>query len=115
MATAMTITRKNDLSTLMSRSWSLHKEFQSEMSACMRQAWELERLQEAIRATASFITIVYRKKDGSTRKALAAPLAGTGLNSTVGGRKPSPKVFTYFDIERNDWRCFRCENLIAWY
>ena len=83
------------------------------MSACMREAWDLSRLSDAMRR--GVVHLVYRKKDGTIRKALATLNVGSGAFVAGSSRKESPKVVTYWDLERCDWRCFKCENLLNWY
>lgn len=81
----------------------------------MSRAWGLYRLQIALRGK-SLIHIEYRKKDGSLRKAIATNRMGnTIIEGGNGTRRPSPKVFTYWDVEAADFRCFKCENIINWY
>ena len=100
---------------LMARAWAMHRKTRVNMSACMREAWELVRLGEALRKP-GVVHITYRKKDGSIRKALATLNVGTGLFVDSAFRRPdSPKVFTYYDLERCDFRCFCVDSLISWY
>ncbi len=106
---------KTNKTQLMARAWAMHRETRKSMSACMTRAWELVRLSEALHRKGP-VHIVYRKKDGSIRKALATLNIGPGLFVDSAFRRPeSPKVFTYFDLEKTEFRCFRCENLISWY
>lgn len=108
-------TNNIDKTKLMARAWAMHRETRASLSACMRRAWELVRLGIALHGKGT-VTIVYRKKDGSIRKALATLNIGPGAQSAFATRRnESPKVFTYWDIERCDFRCFKCENLICFY
>jgi hypothetical protein len=91
----------------------MHRETRASMAVCMRKAWTLVGLAEALHKSGVH-TIIYRKKDGTTRRALATLNIGAGMQSAF-RRAESPKVFTYWDIERCDFRCFKCENLISWY
>ena len=102
-----------DRQKLMSRAWAMHRETGKSMAACVRRAWELVRLSKVLHGKGT-TTIVYKKKDGTIRKALATLNVGPGLGSAF-HRAESPKVFTYYDLERCDFRCFKCENLISWY
>lgn len=100
---------------LMARAWAMHRKTRKSMSACMRGAWELARLSKALHEKGP-VHIVYRKKDGSIRKALATLNVGSGVFVDSAFRRPeSPKVFTYYDLERCDWRSFCCELLVSWY
>lgn len=101
---------------LMARAWAMHRETRKSMAACMRRAWELVKLTEALHENGRPVHIVYRKKDGSIRKALATLNVGPAVFAAGAFRRPeSPKVFTYWDLEKCDFRCFKCENLLNWY
>lgn len=103
-----------DRQKLMNRAWAMYRETRASMSACLRKAWELVRLGRALHE--GVVNIVYLKKDGSTRKALATLNIGPAASSARTFTRPeSPKVFTYWDLQKGDFRCFKCENLISWY
>lgn len=58
------------------------------------------------------VSFSYIKKDGTMRKAHGT-LKKSLLPDLVGsGRKPSADVFVYFDVDQENWRSFRRENLI---
>jgi hypothetical protein len=72
-------------------------------------AWKVVRLQFQL-CTQAVVNFTYRKVDGSIREAV-------GTTETVptpkgGFRKPNYGVLNYFDLQQNDWRCARIENLI---
>lgn len=105
----------NTKKTLMDRSWAMARATRASMKTCMTRAWDLVKLTEALK-TPGPVRIVYFKKDGTLRRALATLDLGTATaNMTGTGRTPSPKVFTYWDIEKSDWRCFNPQNLVEWY
>ena len=66
------------------------------------------------------VHFVFRKMDGSERHAYgtrASDVIAAYDNHTASvGKKAARKVafgtFSYFDIERNDWRCFRVDRLL---
>lgn len=68
------------------------------------------------RAMASGVArFLYLKKDGDVREArgtLCPALIPTDRRPR-GLRSPSPEVFTYFDKDRTEWRCFRRERIIG--
>lgn len=106
-------TTNKDLSTMMSRAWAMHRNTSAPIQKTLTDAWGLQRLQDALRN--GRIELVYRKKDGSIRHALATLNCGTASQQQSSfNRTPSPKVVTYWDLEVCDWRCFKCENLISW-
>lgn len=103
-----------DRKKIMARAWAMHRETNAPLKACIRKAWDLARLGEALHK--GVVNIVYLKKDGTTRKAQATLRIGPGLrNPNARPRTESPKVFTYWDLRKADFRCFKCENLISWY
>lgn len=57
----------------------------------------------------------FAKKDGSKRKARGTLKKGLIPDEFVGDdrRKPSDLVFNYFDLDKEDWRCFRKENFLG--
>lgn len=66
---------------------------------CLMKAWELYRF-------------AYQKIDGTVRHA-----NGTLHNLPYGKRvaKPGYRTFTYYDVDKSEFRCFRIENLVTIY
>lgn len=61
------------------------------------------------------VTFEYEKKDGTKRKA-----RGTLKKDLIPQkfaddkrRRPSEDVFHYFDLDKEDWRCFRKDNFLG--
>lgn len=82
-------------------------------SVCMKKAWNLYRLAKLMRS--GIVAFSYLKADGTIRNAY-----GTLMNLpdgiTLGGKKrtkPSYKTLSYFDVEKNAFRCFKIENLMS--
>jgi len=78
-------------------------------SEALAFAWKVMKLQIALTASA-FVNFTYRKIDGSVREAV-----GTLRNAPTpkgGHRKANHGILTYFDLQQNDWRCAKVENLI---
>lgn len=101
-----------ELSRLMSRAWAIRRATRTSMSNALKKAWELNRLSERLHKS-EVCMIAYRKVDGSIRYALAT-LKDTERFVSGRGRTESPKVFTYWDVEKCDWRCFKVESLLSW-
>ena len=98
---------------VMKYAWQLWRATGQAWRICMLKAWQLYRLAKAMREGAK--TFYYLKSDGSIRKAIGT-LMNVPTGITFNGRKvtkPSYKTMTYFDIEKNAYRCFRIENLIC--
>ena len=83
-----------------------------------RMARQINDLKEQMRE--DIVHFVFRKMDGSERHAY-----GTRASDIIGQHelhglrqqektktKPAFGTFSYFDIERDDWRCFRVDRLL---
>lgn len=98
---------------VMKYAWQLWRATKQQWSICMIKAWQLYRLATAMRE--GVVTFYYQKADGSIRKALGT-LKKLPAGATLSGKKitkPSYKTMTYFDTEKNSFRCFKIENLIC--
>lgn len=98
---------------VMKYAWQLWRVTGQAWRICMIKAWQLYRLAKAMREGKS--TFYYLKADGSIRKAVGT-LMNVPSGITFNGRrmtKPSYKTMTYFDVEKNGFRCFKVENLIC--
>lgn len=82
-------------------------------SECVKMGWKLFRLAKAMRQ--GVVAFCYRKVDGTMRTAHGT-LQNVPAGATLNGKrvtKPSYKTMTYFDTEKQDFRCFKIENLIS--
>ncbi|MEB0262904.1 SH3 beta-barrel fold-containing protein [Mucilaginibacter sp. 10I4] len=72
-------------------------------------AWKTIRLQYAL-CTQALVRFKYVKIDGSVREAVgtldSVPIPKGGF------KKQSYKVLTYFDLQQQEYRCARIENII---
>lgn len=77
---------------------------------CLMKAWELYRLAKRMRD--GIVRFAYQKIDGTVRHA-----NGTLHNLPYGKReaKPGYRTFTYYDVDKSEFRCFRIENLVTIY
>ena len=92
----------------MSAAWRFVKEFGFTMSEAMRVAWMQFKLRaRMLKGTVEFF---YKKVNGEVRHAF-----GTLLNVPVtkGVRGSVKGCQTYYDMEVQDWRCYRIENLLS--
>lgn len=99
---------KVNLSALMHAAWRFVKEFGFSMSEAMKQAWMQFKLR--VRMTKGVVEFIYKKKDGDVRVA-----HGTlkDVPETKGVRVSPATCQTYFDVDVNDWRAYRLENLLS--
>jgi hypothetical protein len=75
----------------------------------LAHAWKVIKLQMAL-YTRALVNFTYRKIDGSIREAV-----GTLVNAPTpkgGERKVNYGLLTYFDLQQNDWRCAKIENIL---
>lgn len=82
---------------------------------CMLKAWELYRLAKKMRQ--GIVKFAFEKVDGTVRHAKGT-LANMPAGVSVNGKrlaKPSYKTFAYFDVDKNEMRCFKIENLVTVY
>lgn len=100
-------------SKLMSRAWAICRATGANFSTCLKKAWELNSLSVRLHK-AGAVKLAYRKKDGTIRYALATLFDTERYVNGNGNRSENPKVFTYFDLEKGEFRCFKVENLISW-
>ena len=98
---------KVNLSALMRAAWRFVKEYGFTMSDALKQAWMWFKLRAKM--TKGVVKFIYKKVDGTLREA-----NGTLLNvpRTKGVRTSPYGCQTYYDMDCQDWRCFRIENLM---
>ena len=106
----MSTERRNQLRQVMILAWQFIKKNGMSLSQALKTAWANIKLRAAMKL--GIVKFHFTKIDGSIREAygtlkegLVAPTKGTG--------KPgNPTVQTYFDTEKNEYRCFKKANLI---
>lgn len=95
-------------SRLFNIAWSIVGQFDS-FSEALVHAWKTIRLQLAL-CTQALVRFKYLKVDGSVREAVgtldSVPMPKGGL------RKPNYGILNYFDLQQQEWRCARVENII---
>lgn len=103
---------KQSLSDLMRLAWRFFHITGQSFSECLRQAWANFKLVRAMRK--GIVRFYFKKVDGTIREAwgtlkadLVPPVEGDSK------RKPNDTVQTYYDTERQEWRCFKRLNLIS--
>ena len=101
-----------DLSNIMRTAWQFVKITGLSLSECLKKAWLNFKLAKKMKT--AIVKFYYKKVDGSIREAygtLKADLipATTGTDT----RKRNETVQTYYDTERNEYRCFKRLNLVS--
>lgn len=105
--------RVNFRARVMKYAWQILKATGKAWRECMLRAWQLYRFSQILKS--GVVAFSYFKTDGSIRNAYGT-LSDIPENILHGGKrmtKPSYKTFSYFDVEKNAFRCFRIENLIS--
>jgi hypothetical protein len=78
----------------------------------LKRAWVIYRLQKEMKS--SVVEFRFKKVDGSIRQAFGTLIASVIDPLIKGtGKKHSPTLITYFDCQKQEFRCFKEENLIT--
>lgn len=110
--------RKSTLSQVMKLAWQFVKRNGFNLSTALKAAWANIKLKNAM--SSRIVKFYFAKIDGSAREAygtLNPNIITPGNNpsndiSAKKQRKPNDTVQTYFDTEKQDWRCFKKANLL---
>lgn len=107
----MTTTTKSTMREVMQVAWQFVRRYGFTMSDALKTAWRNIKLRAAMRK--GIVKFYYQKVDGTLREAY-----GTLKESLVpalsgnDSRKKSDTVQTYYDTEKESWRCFKRQNLV---
>ncbi len=110
--------RKSTLSQVMNLAWQFVKRNGFNLSQALKAAWANIKLKTAM--AGRIVKFYFAKVDGTTREAYgtlnADIIPGNDTTATEGAtkkqRKPNDTVQTYFDTEKQEWRCFKQANLL---
>lgn len=106
----MSAEKKNYLASIMRLAWQFVKRNGFTMSEAMKCAWANMKLKVAMKER--IVKFYFQKVDGSLREAYGT-LKESLLPPTLGtGRKASETLQTYYDTEKQEYRCFKKANLI---
>ena len=103
-------------STLRVSYWPLRQRVEEAVTESTRFANEIDELVEELHKR--IVRFSYRKTDGTVREAIGTLKPGV-LNMLSVSSKPKPRnqgnrgCVVYFDLDREDWRCFCPENFIT--
>lgn len=93
--------------TVMLRAYHIMNETGKEWTDCLRKAWQLYRINKEMHQ--GEVTFYFEKKDGAIRKATGTLKIDYEFKTQ---NQPNPKVFTYFDVDAQAFRCMKIENFI---
>lgn len=109
--------RKSTLSQVMKLAWQFMKRNGFNLSQALKEAWANIKLKATM--ARRIVKFYFAKGDGTTREAyitLNADLIPCDDTTTEEAakkqRKHNDTVQTYFDTEKQEWRCFKKANLL---
>ena len=108
----MSTERKSQLSQLMQNAWLFVKNYGLTIKEAMVKAWGILKLKRQM--LGGIVKFFYTKVDGSTRMAWGTLKADLMPQREVESktRKQNSSVFTYFDSDRQEFRCFKLVNFM---
>lgn len=107
----MKATFKSTLQKVMNLAWAFVKKNGMNLSEALKVAWLNIKLKAQMQT--SIVKFHFQKVDGSIREAYGT-LQMSVLPATKGtGRKANETLQTYFDTEKQEYRCFKKANLIS--
>ncbi len=102
--------KRSKLSELFKMMWQFIRKNGYSRSEALKCAWANIKLRAAMKQR--IVKFYFQKVDGSVREAFGT-LKETLLPPTQGtGRKANDTLQTYFDTEKQEYRCFKKANLI---
>lgn len=107
----MSTTRKNQLKQVMKLAWQFIKKNGYTLSEALKVAWANIKLHTAMKTR--IVKFYFQKVDGSIREAYGTlDVTLLPATSTTSGGKENPTIQTYWDTEKEAWRCFKKANLV---
>ena len=107
----MSMTRRNQLSDVMTLAWQFIRKNGFTMSESLKVAWRNIKVKMMMKKR--IVKFYFQKVDGSIREAYGT-LKENLIPATAGSeRKKNDTVQVYFDTEKSEWRCFKKANLLS--
>lgn len=104
--------KKTDLRSIMQMAWQFVKRNGMTLAEALKKAWQVFKLKAQM--TKGIVRFYFRKVDGTIREAYGTLRAD--LMPEIKGednRRKNDTVQTYFDTERQEFRCFKLANLVT--
>lgn len=105
--------KREDLTKIMTMAWRFFEITRQSFSDCLRKAWANFKLVAAMRVR--IVKFYFQKVDGSIREAYGTLMPDVIPTVATADRRRNDTVQTYFDTERQEYRCFKKLNLVAIY
>ena len=103
--------KTQDLSNIMQTAWQFVKRNGMTLSEAHKTAWRNFKLHTAMKSR--IVKFYFLKVDGTIREAYGT-LAERMMPPTLGtGRRANDTLQTYFDTEKQEYRCFKKANLLT--
>lgn len=104
--------KRETLKDIMQTAWQFVKRNGMTLSDALKTAWRNFKLRVAMKSR--IVKFYFQKVDGTIREAYGT-LSVALIPPTSDGnpRQKNDTVQTYYDSERQDWRCFKKANLIS--
>lgn len=100
---------RNDLRKVMTDAVRFVRENNFTQKEALRTAWR--NLKLCKKMTEGVVRFVFKKVNGDFRDAHGTLMNGA-VPATNGTRRTNDTCQTYFDIDRNEWRCYKKSNLL---
>lgn len=104
--------KKTDLRSIMQMAWQFVKRNGMTLADALKKAWQVFKLKAQMMK--GIVRFYFRKVDGSIREAYGT--LRTDLMPEIKGednRRKNDTVQTYFDTERQEFRCFKLANIVT--
>lgn len=96
---------------VMKYAWQIWKNTRKSWSRCLMQAWANYRLLRAMKV--KVVEFYFKKTDGTIRRAFGT-LKGIAYKSSGRKSETTYKTITFYDTEKDSFRCYRVENLLGY-
>lgn len=102
---------KTDLKNIMQTAWQFFRQTGLNFSECLKKAWANYKLKKAMQT--QIVKFYFQKVDGTIREAWGTLDPKKLPQTNENHRKKNETVQTYFDTEKQEFRCFKKFNLVA--
>lgn len=104
--------KKTDLRAIMQMAWQFVKRNGIELSEALKKAWQVFKLKAKM--AKGIVRFYFQKVDGTIREAYGTLRADLipQTEASSDNRKKNDTVQTYFDTEKQSFRCFKLANCI---
>ena len=104
--------KKTDLRSIMQMAWQFVKRNGMNLAEALKKAWQVFKLKAQMMK--GIVRFYFRKVDGTIREAYGTLRAD--LMPEIKGednRRKNDTVQTYFDTEKQEFRCFKLANIVT--